>query len=278
MSDPEKTSDNRPVALALLVVLGGAAAGLQASTAPSRESLLPALRVVQEQGKGLDRAAGAALPLTPEQERAEGELINGRLRAAAGDTAAQGFVRELAPVALRSPLARRYQGRYEIGVYDSPTANAFALPGGFIWITSTLAERLRGDENALLFVIGHELGHVEVGHCADTARLRFYGRQLKLVPLAGVAEFGRTLASLSFSESQELEADAFAVKLLSSLGRDPSAGLRAFDALGLTEQAAGVSGPLRVPEETLTDYFRTHPGAWERRTRLKLAVARAQHP
>ena len=58
-------------------------------------------------------------------------------------------------------------------------------------------------------------------------------------------------------------------RLLRSLHRDPSAGLRTFDALGLTADKEIRRGPGEVAVEGLSDYFATHPGAWERRNALE---------
>lgn len=276
MSDPAKTS-SAAVPLALLAVFAAVAAGLQLSEARSRESLLPAMRVIQQQGKGLERAAAQALPLTPEQERAEGERLNARLSPRPFSPALEplrGLVAELGVEASRGPLVRRFPSRYVFDVYDSRSPNAFALPGGFVHVSSALVERLRGRDDQLLFVLGHEIGHVELGHCADGSRLQAYGRELGLGGLGELAGVMRTLAALSFSESQELEADAFAVRLLAEKGRDPRAGLGAFDALGLTE-ARERRDPLEAPGEALTDYFRTHPGAWERRARVRAEIGLA---
>lgn len=243
---------------------------------PSRESLLPLSRAVAEQEKGLDRASAVAFPLSPDEERRFGEEIDRGLRGsdpAPGTPAAAAAARwrEFGGDAARSPLVTRFRGRYEFRVVDHGGLNAFAVPGGFVYVTRPLLDRLGSDGDALLFVLGHEIGHVELGHCADAYRLRA-GRDPVTDVLGGVLSVGRLFAEMHFSSTQELEADRFAVRLLRSLRRDPRAGLRVFDALGLSADRETKRDPGEVAAEGMTDYFRTHPGSWERRAALEREI------
>lgn len=254
--------------LAMISLAGGAAALLHRSAAPSRESLLPLSRAAGEQAKGLDRLSAAAFPLTPDEERAIGERL-----AWAGEEHPLGpRWREFGQDAASSPLVRRQRGRYEFRVAGGRGVNAFALPGGFVYATPALLERFRRDEDALLFVLAHEIGHVELGHCADHAR---YGKDRgPLSDAAGaVLSTGRVLAALQFSETQELEADAFAARLLASRRRDPRAGLRALRRLGIPEDRRTKRRAGTVAVEALADYFSTHPGSWERLAALEREIA-----
>jgi len=266
----------------ILVSAGlGVALLLSRRAAPSRESLLPLSRTVAEHEKAVDRAAGAAFPLSADEERRIGEDLDRELGAgetrgpssAAAATRAA-LWRELGGDAARSPMVARFRGRYVFrttGSFGEP--NAFALPGGFVYATDSLLARLSGDGDAVLFVLGHEIGHVELGHCADQYRLRPNGSNPVRDILGGVLSVGRLLASIHFSSAQELEADAFSVRLMRSLHRDPSAGLRVMDALGLPADARTKRGPDEVAVEAASDYFHTHPGSWERRAALEREIA-----
>jgi len=235
---------------------------------------LPVLRVVQQHQKQADRALTKILPLTPDEERRVGEAIDARMRA----TPAGGLILELGRQLAASPNVRRFPRRYEFRVLpEAAMVNAFAIPGGFVYITGGLQRRFPAtDPDALLFVIGHEIGHVELGHCEDGYRTREWFKKVGLEPIGTVAGALRGLAQLQFSEVQELEADAFAARLVDSVHRDPAAGLRALELLGLTDAADRDThrDPGRIAVEGLTDYFRTHPGSWERRNRLRREVAR----
>ncbi|MCR4295341.1 MAG: M48 family metallopeptidase, partial [Elusimicrobia bacterium] len=247
----------------------------------SRESLLPVSRAVAEHAKGLDRGSAIVFPLSADEERAIGEKIDADLRRASepppGTPGASraALWKELGLEAAGSPLVKRFRGRYEFRAVDRGGVNAFAVPGGFVYATDGLLEKLQKDPDALLFTLGHEIGHIELGHCADAYRLRAGAKDPLRALLGGVILVPRLLASLHFSPSQELEADAYAARLLRSLERDPAAGLRTFDALGLKADAELRRGPGRVAVEGLSDYFRTHPGSWERRAALEREAARA---
>ena len=268
----------------LPLVLAVAAAGtafLVARAGPSRESVLPLSRAVAEHEKGLDRASAVVFPLSPDEERRIGAEMAGTVRDSAPPpgspaNAREAMWREATGDAARSPLVVRFRGQYVFRVVEQPSPNAFALPGGYVFATSSLLERLSGDSDALMFVAGHEIGHVELGHTADAYRLRAQGRDPISVVVGGVLSIPRLFAELHFSKTQELEADAYAVALMRSIGRDPAAGLRVFNALGLTQEAVTKRGPDEIIVEGMTDYFRTHPGSWERRAALERQIETAR--
>lgn len=260
-----------PVAL---VAFALAVAFVVGRSGPSRESLLPVSRAVAEHGKALDRGAAVVFPLSVDEERAIGEKIDEDLRAAeaapgTAEASRAALWKELGLEAAGSPLVARFRGRYAFRTSSHGAVNAFAVPGGFVYATGGLLEKLHKDPDALLFVLGHEIGHVELGHCADAYRLRAGAKDPLRAVLGGAILIPRLLASLHFSPSQELESDAYAARLMRSLKRDPAAGLRVFDALGLKADKDTKRGPGEVAGEGLSDYFRTHPGSWERRGALE---------
>ena len=265
----------------LLSALAAAAALLAANKrSPSRESFLPVLRFLQQHQKQADRALSGVLPLSPEEERRIGEEIDSHLRTATPAPASQAeenLVAEMGRTLASRPELTRFRGRYRFRVlHDARAVNAFAVPGGFIYLTGGIVRRCRPNPALLLFVIGHEMGHVELGHCADAQRTREWLRKAGLPGLGGAAGFLRMLSELEFSEVQELEADAFALRLIHGAGQDPSVALQAMDILGLSEDSDRETkrNPAKVAAEGVTDYFRTHPGSWERRSRLQGEIER----
>jgi predicted Zn-dependent protease len=66
-------------------------------------------------------------------------------------------------------VSEQPNARWTFTVLDTPTVNAFAIPGGYVYVTRGLVA-LAGDEAQLAGVIGHEIGHVVAGHSAAPAR------------------------------------------------------------------------------------------------------------
>ncbi|MCL6283476.1 M48 family metallopeptidase [Ruegeria sp. 2012CJ41-6] len=141
--------------------------------------------------------------------------------------------------------------------------NAFALPGGTIIVTDTLAETASAD--ALAGVIGHEMGHV-AGHHGLKQVYRSVGGYVLISMLVGdtgpmledALLQGNLILSLSYSRTHELQADTFGATLSHQAGYDPDALLDFFDSLDLPEQD-GASG-----------WLSTHPGFEERKRNLRL--------
>jgi len=119
--------------------------------------------------------------------------------------------------------------KFTFTVLNTPIVNAFALPGGYVYVTRGLVA-LANDEAELAGVIAHEIGHVTARHSAErygqtmAATLGQIGLGLLLGGEAANA-FGSVsaLALRSFSRDQEHEADSLGIRYLSRAGYDPRA-------------------------------------------------------
>jgi len=121
---------------------------------------------------------------------------------------------------------------YSFRVVDSPEVNAFALPGGPIYINSALIE-LCDTEDQLASVIGHEMGHVAARHATEMLTTQNL-TQLALiaavsvipVPVPPIAwegtKLGYVLGLLSYSRGKEAEADHLGLELMNAAGYDAS--------------------------------------------------------
>lgn len=161
--------------------------------------------------------------------------------------------------ALGARLAGRLtnrQRRFSFRVVQSDQVNAFALPGGFVFITRPLLDRCRADEPALAFVLGHEMGHVVRGHVMERMAggtvMRAAAARLPGGLLSGLLT---QFVTTAYSRDHETEADIFAVRLLCSAGLDPRGAIRT---LRLLETLAGGEASL------LPAYLQTHPPARDR--------------
>lgn len=120
--------------------------------------------------------------------------------------------------------------KFTFTVLNSPVVNAFALPGGYVYVTRGLLA-LANSEAELAGVIGHEIGHVTARHSAQ----RYSQAMLANIGMLGVAiaTGSGTLANLagsgaqlylqSYSRDQEFEADLLGVRYLSRATYDPQA-------------------------------------------------------
>lgn len=154
--------------------------------------------------------------------------------------------------------------RFHFTVLDSPIVNAFALPGGYVYVTRGLIA-LANSEAELASVLAHEVGHVAARHSAQRYN-RGMGMALGSVLLGAVlgnqvisdmVQQGGQLYLLSYSRKQEYEADQLGVRYLVRAGYDPYAEadfLRSMESHDALESAISGNKSSR-PSEFLT----THP-------------------
>ena len=119
--------------------------------------------------------------------------------------------------------------RFTFTLLDSPIVNAFALPGGFVYISRGLMA-LAGDEAELAGVLGHEIGHVVARHSAQRQSKAMLAQLgvglLGAVTSSGPMQLANAAASLylrSYSRDQELEADMLGIRYLKRAGYDINA-------------------------------------------------------
>jgi predicted Zn-dependent protease len=118
---------------------------------------------------------------------------------------------------------------YTFTVLDSPVINAFALPGGYVYVTRGLMA-LAENEAQLAGVLAHEIGHVDARHGLNRVGAGIFGQiaSLGLGLLLGeeAGQFGNVLTNLglsAYSREQEYDADVLGVKYLARAGYDPHA-------------------------------------------------------
>jgi len=147
--------------------------------------------------------------------------------------------------------------------------NAFALPGGHIFVGQGLLA-LMHSEDALAAVLGHEVEHVDLRHCADRAQTE--ARLRNLGPIGALAGLPVEVFLAGYSKDQELEADRDGTTLAVATGYSPLGILQLFAEFQKLEDpgTAGNNPGSPVDEaaglslETLAGYFRSHPPAAQR--------------
>lgn len=152
---------------------------------------------------------------------------------------------------------------------DERTVNAFALPGGQVFITAALFNKL-GSEDQLAGVLGHEVGHVVHRHGAERmAKTGFIQGLIQSVMIgsggdqsvAQVANVIGQYSSMKYGRDQELESDDYGVYIMMQSGYNASELIKVMDIL----EAA--SGGNRTPE-----FQSTHPSPENRREMIRAAI------
>ena len=158
------------------------------------------------------------------------------------------------------PYTHRNKLEYHFAVLDTPVENAFAAPGGFVYVTRGMLAMMNS-EAELATVLGHELGHVNARHS-----VREYSKQLLLTggllvgsvlseDVAKVAPYlmvGLQVLFLKFSRDDEYQADSLGVLYARSAGYSPGQMIPFFQSIQKLEEKAG-SGT------QLPNFLSTHP-------------------
>jgi predicted Zn-dependent protease len=149
--------------------------------------------------------------------------------------------------------AKDSRREFRFAVVESNLANAFALPGGFIFITGSLLNLCKHNHNEIAFLLGHEIGHVLKGHARDhmTANVLLNAVMARL-PAAG--QMLRHVIGKGYSQMLELEADQEGVRLAAAAGFDARASIHAIRQLEQMSPDAG----------GLAEYLSSHPPISER--------------
>ncbi|EWY41187.1 metalloprotease [Skermanella stibiiresistens SB22] len=156
-------------------------------------------------------------------------------------------------------------------VYLTDDVNAFAMPDGSVRVFSGLMDQMGDDE--LLFVIGHEIGHVYHGHALEKMRLAhattaargsltfFEGTlgQLAGSQMGGLAE---GLINAQFSQAEEKQADDYGAEMLTKTGAPRSAAVTALTKLSNGQRL----GPF-------SQFLSSHPDPLDRAERIEQGIA-----
>jgi predicted Zn-dependent protease len=153
---------------------------------------------------------------------------------------------------------------YHIKILDSPVVNAFAVPGGYIYLTRGILAQFN-NEAELAGVIGHEMGHITARHIASQQTAQQLGQILLVAGMIVSEEFrqyanyamvGMQLLFLKFSRDDERQADRLGVEYSSKIGYDAHKMADFFNVLNKMSMQSEVGG---VPT-----FLSTHPDPGDR--------------
>ena len=213
--------------------------------------------------------------ISQDQEIAMGREYDPQIVASIGlypDTAVQRYVQELG--ARLAAQSERPGLPWTFRVLDDPTVNAFAVPGGFIYITRGIMAHL-GSEAQLAAVIGHEIGHVTARHSASQMsqqQLAQIGLAVgaavseRFAQYADLAGQGLGVLFLKYSRDDESQADALGLRYMRKTNHDVREMPPVFAMLA-SLNPAGEGG--KMPE-----WMMTHPAPEDRFTRISALIQR----
>lgn len=227
----------------------------------SKSELNPITKETQHIGISTDEEIAMGLQSAPQMAQEFGGLYE--------DEQAQQMVDQVGQRVAQNSAAKRTPYKYDFHLLADPNVvNAFALPGGQVFITYALFSRLESEEQ-LAGVLGHEIGHVVARHSAQ----RIADQQLTdgltgaAVLATGdqntaqMAQMVGNMINMKYGRGQELQSDELGVRFMLEAGYEPE-GL-----LGVMKILEEASGGQRVPE-----FQSTHPSPENRMERIKDAI------
>lgn len=210
------------------------------------------------------------ISMDPEQEIAIGLQSAPQMAQEYGglhqDARAQSYVDMVGQKLVENSVAGNSPYQYDFHLLADPqTINAFALPGGQIFITYALYSQLE-NEDQLAGVLGHEIGHVLGRHSAERIAESEFWQTVSQGASVG-ADAGGLIAGigqnvlLGNGRGDELESDDLGVRFMIKAGYDP------YQMIGVMEILKAAGGPSRVPE-----FQSTHPDPENRMEKIRESI------
>lgn len=213
------------------------------------------------------------ISLTPRQEIALGlQAVPQMIEQFGGlydDPKLQDYVDEVGGRLVKSTAAAQTEWQFEFSLLRDPeTLNAFALPGGQVFITAALYEKL-STEGQLAGVLGHEIGHVVARHGAQRIAKQELTEGLTgaVVVASGDARSAQLAAmvgqmvNMKYGRDDELQSDRLGVRFMVDAGYDPRSMIDVMKILA--ESSKGAEQP---------EFFSTHPNPENRIARIQEAI------
>lgn len=241
-----------------------------------RRSLILALLLATLAACAINPATGRRelMMISESQEIAMGREYDPQIVAEMGlvpDSALQRYVAALgAPMAAKS---ERPNLPWTFRVVDDPIVNAFAVPGGFIYITRGILAHFNS-EAQLVAVLGHEIGHVTARHSAaqmSRQQLAQAGLALgsiaseRFAQVANIGGAGLGVLFLKYGRDDETQADALGLRYMRQSNHDVR------EMPGVYAMLATLSGG--AGGRATPDWLSTHPAPEDRQARIQRAIA-----
>lgn len=274
---------------ALLISLCGGTAAMilfvgRRATPQQAPTLRPLLDRATEAKAAVDRVGQELAKVSTSEEIALGRSLVERERErgfpeglSSSRSKAQAFLQRVLERLVSQGAPRRTDIPYRIQLIEHGAINAFALPGGDVFVTTGMMD-FAESEAELAAVIAHEMAHVDLRHCIERYQYELKARKLGGEPLEAMGSLGAKLMLQGYQDEQEAEADRWGMQIAVRAGYHPQAGQCLFARL---QGRWGGDAPSRtLPGEAvhaladgMEDLFSSHPRPSLRIANLERAIA-----
>jgi predicted Zn-dependent protease len=269
--------------LALVIVLLVAVGALYFAQHRKRQDAVNANAVVNmaaDWERDMTRAPMQFTRISDEQERQIGDELAQQYLSAQSEQSAESrataqYINEVGG-RVAAHAKRKLNYRFHL-IGDSDLINAFALPGGHVFVGQGILDQMTS-EDELAFILGHELEHIDHYHAVERVQIEAKLKSLNLDIVAAVAEIPMSLWQAGYSKDQEFEADREGLRIAAAAGYSPQGAVKMMDNFAKLDReyvihAETPTGELsQVAIDGLTGYFRSHPLPSERLEQLNAVI------
>ncbi len=249
--------------LKIMLVLGLIYAGYHVLSYYSKTEMNPYTGVKQRIGINQDQEIALGLQSAPHMEKQHGGQHP--------DTKAQAYVDTVGNKLVQNSIAAQSGYKFDFHLLADPqTVNAFALPGGQVYITQALFSQLQ-NEDQLAGVLGHEIGHVLARHGAQRIAKDQLTKGLTNAAVLVTGDYSAgqmaamigSVVGMKYGRGQELESDDLGIKMMIKSGYNPE---EMIGVMAILKKASGGG------DSKKSDFFSTHPNPENRVEKIRESI------
>ena len=269
---------------AVLLVAGGALYYAQHHRRADAVSANAVVDVAADWQHDLSRVPMRMTRISDEQEARIGDELARAYLAADPVSSAEGRAMEryLNEVGNRLAGLAKRKLRYQFHLApDDDLINAFALPGGHVFVGQGLLDRMTS-EDELAFVLGHEVEHIDHYHAVERVQIEAQLKKVNLDVVSQLAEIPISLWQAGYSKDEEMEADREGLRLSVAAGYSPQGAVNLLERWTklrkeyVDHSQTPTDALSQLAIEGLSGYFRTHPLPAERLSQAQSVIG-AEH-
>jgi predicted Zn-dependent protease len=172
---------------------------------------------------------------------------------------------------------KRKELAFTVSVLDDSSMNAFSTVGGYVYVNSGLVSEFERDADAIKFVLGHEIGHIDLGHTTKNATALVQAYRIGGDQAGPILHSMYQFIAQGYSQDEEFQADAYANDLLKQIGMTKEQRLKGMKRLlayhekngGYQSTAPNTSEAANAIIQQIRRHFESHPHPADRLKRLE---------